>query len=86
MKYTKGTEVLCIKTLKRKDSGEINFVKGETYVIEDTYQKQPFKDNPSYKPVYIVLRNIQGDLQVIKGANKTKYFKVKQGIGKAVGF
>jgi hypothetical protein len=86
MKYQKGTEVICIRTLKRKDDGQINFIKGETYIIEDTFQKQPFKNNPAYKPVYIVLRNIQGSLQTVKGANKTKYFKLKQGVTRAVGF
>jgi|GEM_PF-3909452 len=80
MKYYKGMELICIKTLKRKDDGQVNFIKGETYIVEDTYQKQPFKNNPAYNPVYIVLRNIQGSLQIIKGANKTKYFKAKKNV------
>ena len=84
MKYQKGMEVICIKTLKRKDDGQINFIKGETYIIEDSFQKQPFKNNPAYKPIYIVLRNIQGSLQTVKGANKTKYFKIKKEANKSV--
>jgi len=26
MKYQKGIEVICIRTLKRKDDGQINFI------------------------------------------------------------
>lgn len=79
-------EVICIRSLKRKD-GQINFIKGNTYIIEDTYQKQPFDNKPSYNPVYIVLKNEQGVLQPVKGAKKTKHFKIKQEVNKAaVGF
>jgi hypothetical protein len=77
MIYQKGMELICIRTLKRKE-GQINFIKGETYMVEDTFQRQPYPNKDSgYNPIYIVLRNVQGSLQTIKGAKKTKFFKIK---------
>jgi hypothetical protein len=76
MKYHSGMDLICIRTVKRKrgeNRGQINFIKGKTYKVEDVYQKEFY---PSVRPIYIRLINEQGDVQPIAGKNKTKYFKI----------
>jgi hypothetical protein len=76
MKYCIGLELICIKTVKRKrgtTKGQVNFIKGKTYKVEEVYQKEYY---PSVRPIFIRLINEQGELQPISGPNKTKYFKI----------
>ena len=76
MKYHIGLELICIKTVKRKrgtTKGQVNFIKGKTYKVEEVYEKEYY---PSVRPVFIRLINEQGELQPIGGKNKTKYFKI----------
>lgn len=76
MKYHIGLELICIKTVKRKrgtTKGQVNFIKGKTYKVEEVYQKEYY---PSVRPIFIKLINEQGELQPIGGHNKTKYFKI----------
>jgi hypothetical protein len=76
MKYHIGLELICIKTVKRKrgtTKGQVNFIKGKTYKVEEVYQKEYY---PSVRPIFISLINEQGELQPISGPNKTKYFKI----------
>jgi len=76
MKYCIGLDLICIKTVKRKrgtTKGQVNFIKGKTYKVEEVYQKEYY---PSVRPIFIKLTNEQGELQPISGPNKTKYFKI----------
>jgi hypothetical protein len=76
MKYQQGMELICIKTLKRKrgaTKGQIDFIKGNKYIVEDIFQKEYA---PAMNPISIVLKNEHGELQPIAGMNKTKYFKI----------
>jgi hypothetical protein len=69
-------ELICIREVKRKrgeTKGQVNFIKGKIYKVEDVYQKEYA---PAMKPIFIKLINEQGELQPIAGQNKTKYFKV----------
>jgi hypothetical protein len=76
MKYYNGIELTCIRTLKRKKGitqGQINFIKGKTYKVEDIYKKEYAPDKFI---VYLNLINEQGEVQSVAGQNKTKYFKI----------
>ena len=76
MKYHIGMELTCIRTLIRKKGetkGQVNFIKGKTYKVEEVYQKEYA---PAMHPVFIKLINEQGELQPIAGKNKTQYFKI----------
>jgi hypothetical protein len=76
MKYHIGLELICIKTVKRKrgtTKGQVNFIKGKTYKVEEVYQKEYY---PAVRPIFIRLINEQDELQPIGGHNKTKYFKI----------
>src|SRR3970040_414054 len=84
MKYHIGLELICIKTVKRKrgtTKGQVNFIKGKTYKVEEVYEKEYY---PSVRPVFIRLINEQGELQPIGGKKKTKYFKILRREGVSV--
>lgn len=69
-------ELICIKTLNGKrgeDQGQINFIKGKKYKVEDVYQKEYA---PTIQSITIKLINGQGEIQSIEGGDKTKFFKI----------
>jgi hypothetical protein len=78
MKYQKRQELICIRTkYSRKRTGVINFIKGKRYTIAlEPFTIDPDPDDPGFNPINIVLVNEQGELQVIRGVKKTKYFKI----------
>jgi hypothetical protein len=76
MKYAVGLELLCIKDLKQKKGvpqGQVNFIKGKTYKVQEISKKE---FTPDRYLLYINLINEQGELQSVGGQNKTKYFKI----------
>jgi hypothetical protein len=78
MKYQKGQVLISIRTkYSRKQIGVINFIKGKRYtIVVEPFTLDPNPEDPGFNPINIVLINEQGELHVLRGVKKTKYFKI----------
>jgi hypothetical protein len=55
----------------------INFIKGKRYtIVVEPFTLDPNPEDPGFNPINIVLINEQGELHVLRGVKKTKYFKI----------